>query len=136
MRRDLAPPPPPTTFLQYKVVELSTVDERTLEDAVNHWTRQGWNLDGVQFAMRESSKRPSMAFVFFTRSVAAEAEREPIQEPMDEAPPDTTSHAPAPVDLRTWDKGPRDRLSDPWARLRRLAEEDPTGGDDDEGGGP
>jgi hypothetical protein len=24
-------------------------------------------LDGVQFAMRESSKRPAMAFVFFTR---------------------------------------------------------------------
>ena len=27
----------------------------------------GWKFDGLQFAMRESSKRPSMAFVFFTR---------------------------------------------------------------------
>jgi hypothetical protein len=53
--------------LQYKVVELSTVDEGTLERTVNEWSSKGWNLDGVQFAMRESSKRPAMAFVFFTR---------------------------------------------------------------------
>lgn len=53
--------------LLYKVVELSTVDESALERTVNEWSSQGWKLDGVQFAMRESSKRPSMAFVFFTR---------------------------------------------------------------------
>jgi hypothetical protein len=59
--------------LQYKVVELSTVDEGSLEYAVNHWVQQGWSLENVQFAMRESSKRPAMAFVFFTRAGAAEA---------------------------------------------------------------
>ncbi|MBN8467862.1 hypothetical protein JYJ95_15180 [Corallococcus exiguus] len=53
--------------LQYKVVELSTVDEGALERTLNEWTAKGWNLDGVQFAMRESSKRPAMAFIFFTR---------------------------------------------------------------------
>ncbi len=53
--------------LQYKVVELSTVDEGTLERTANEWSSKGWSLDGVQFAMRESSKRPAMAFVFFTR---------------------------------------------------------------------
>ncbi len=53
--------------LQYKVVELSTVDEGSLERAVNEWSLKGWTLDGVQFAMRESSKRPALAFVFFTR---------------------------------------------------------------------
>ncbi|RYZ44022.1 MAG: hypothetical protein EOO71_01325 [Myxococcaceae bacterium] len=53
--------------LQYKVVELSTVDEGALERTLNEWTARGWNLDGVQFAMRESSKRPAMAFIFFTR---------------------------------------------------------------------
>jgi hypothetical protein len=53
--------------LHYKVVELSTVDEGSLERTVNDWTSKGWSLDGVQFAMRESSKRPAMAFVFFTR---------------------------------------------------------------------
>jgi hypothetical protein len=54
-------------LLLYKVVELSNVDEASLERTVNQWVREGWNLDGVQFAMRESSKRPAMAFVFFTR---------------------------------------------------------------------
>ncbi|WP_434389884.1 hypothetical protein [Melittangium boletus] len=54
-------------LLQYKVVELSTVDEGTLDRTVNEWSARGWTLDGVQFAMRESSKRPAMAFVFFTR---------------------------------------------------------------------
>ena len=53
--------------LQYKVVELSTVDEATLERTANEWSAKGWSLDGVQFAMRESSKRPAMAFIFFTR---------------------------------------------------------------------
>jgi hypothetical protein len=57
--------------LQYKVVELSTVDEGSLERTVNEWIPKGWNLDGVQFAMRESSKRPAMAFVFFTREGVA-----------------------------------------------------------------
>lgn len=51
----------------YKVVELSSVAEDTLEDVLNEWTGKGWLLDRIQFAMRESSKRPSMAFVIFTR---------------------------------------------------------------------
>ena len=62
-----ATPARPAGPLQYKVVELSTVDEGTLERTVNEWSTKGWTLDGVQFAMRESSKRPAMAFVFFTR---------------------------------------------------------------------
>ena len=53
--------------LLYKVVELSTVDESAIERTLNEWAPKGWKLDGVQFAMRESSKRPSMAFVLFTR---------------------------------------------------------------------
>lgn len=60
--------------LLYKVVELSTVDEGSLEHTVNEWSGQGWNLENVQFAMRESSKRPSMAFVFFTRQGQPEKE--------------------------------------------------------------
>ena len=60
-------PPPSGEALHYKVVELSTVDEGSLEHTVNVWVRQGWRLETVQFAMRESSKRPAMAFVFFTR---------------------------------------------------------------------
>lgn len=52
----------------YKVVELSTVTDESLEDALNEWTEKGYQLDGIHFAMRESSKRPAMAFVIFTRT--------------------------------------------------------------------
>ena len=51
----------------YKVVEVSIVSEDTLEEVLNEWTALGWHFDGMQFAMRESQKRPSMAFVVFTR---------------------------------------------------------------------
>lgn len=61
-------------MLDYKVVELSLVTDDKIEAAVNTWVRQGWNFDGVQFAMRDSSKRPSMAFVFFTRELEENAD--------------------------------------------------------------
>jgi hypothetical protein len=51
----------------YKVVEVSMVSEDTLEETLNEWTAEGWQFNGMQFAMRESQKRPSMAFVIFTR---------------------------------------------------------------------
>lgn len=56
---------------EYKVVEVSTVTDEELERTINEWTGKGWDLDGVQFAMRESSRRPAMAFVTFTRPRAA-----------------------------------------------------------------
>ena len=51
----------------WKVVELSSVTDLGIEEVLNEWTAQGWTLDSIQFAMRESSKRPSMAFISFTR---------------------------------------------------------------------
>jgi hypothetical protein len=51
----------------YKVVEVSMVTDEALEEVLNEWTEKGWRFDGMQFAMRESSKRPSMAFVLFVR---------------------------------------------------------------------
>ena len=54
-------------MLVYKVVEVSMVSEDALEEVLNEWTAQGWQFNGMQFAMRESQKRPSMAFVIFTR---------------------------------------------------------------------
>jgi hypothetical protein len=53
--------------LSYKVVEVNTVSEDMLEEVLNEWTAKGWHFDTIQFAMRESQKRPSMAFVIFTR---------------------------------------------------------------------
>lgn len=55
-------------MLTYKVIELSSVSEETVESTLNEWTAKGWQYDGMQFAMRESSKRPAMAFVLFTRN--------------------------------------------------------------------
>lgn len=56
-----------TAQSRYKVVELSTVTDESLENTINEWVKLGWTFDGIQFAMRESSKRPAMAFVIFTR---------------------------------------------------------------------
>jgi hypothetical protein len=55
----------------YKVVELSTVTDAEIERVLNEWTAQGWSFDTVHFAMRESSKRPAMAFLSFTRPAPA-----------------------------------------------------------------
>jgi len=53
--------------LEWKVVELSSVTDEELEQAMNEWTAQGWSWETTLFAMRESSRRPAMAFVHFTR---------------------------------------------------------------------
>lgn len=53
----------------YKVVETSTVTDQALEEIINEFTTKGWDFDGIQFSMREASRRPSMAFVIFTREM-------------------------------------------------------------------
>ena len=58
------------TKLVYKVVEISNVTDQDLEQAINHWTADGWRFDGMQFAMRESARRPSMAFLMFIRAAS------------------------------------------------------------------
>ncbi len=57
---------------EYKVVESSTVTDDTLERIINEWVSQGWNYDGMQFAMSEGSKRPAMVFILFTRETDAD----------------------------------------------------------------
>ena len=99
-RRSSGRPPPPPETLQYKVVELSTVDEGNLEHTVNVWVRQGWRLENVQFAMRESSKRPAMAFVFFTRA------GDPVE-----------------TGVRVAEATTEPRAQDAWSRLAALAAE-------------
>ncbi len=55
-------------MINYKVIELTTVTDEEMEDTLNAWTAKGWNFEGIQFAMKDSSKRPSMAFIMFTNS--------------------------------------------------------------------
>ncbi|MFT3709281.1 MAG: hypothetical protein QM817_16700 [Archangium sp.] len=106
--------------LNYKVVELSNVDEGAIERTLNEWCPRGWTFDGVQFAMRESSKRPSMAFVFFTREGDAlpESVRQLDSDQFrsdDEADAHLRRLASAEVAAPT--------TSDAWARLQALAGE-------------
>jgi hypothetical protein len=51
--------------MQYKVVETSEVTEDSLEEILNRWTAEGWRYDGMQFVVKESARRPSMAFILF-----------------------------------------------------------------------
>ncbi len=112
--------------LHYKVVELSSVDEHSLERTLNEWAPKGWKFDGVQFAMRESSKRPSMAFVFFTR------EGPPLQAPAEIVPhldnyrdaEEAAQHL-----ARLAQQSKEDPMQSAWERLHVLAAEDDGKGD-------
>lgn len=53
--------------VEYKVVEISTVVDTEIEAVLNEWSKKGWEFERITFAMRESQKRPSMAFVVFVR---------------------------------------------------------------------
>ena len=52
---------------QYKVVETSDVTDSTLEKIINELGEQGWRYESMQFVNRDASRRPSMAFILFTR---------------------------------------------------------------------
>ena len=52
-------------MINFKVMELSVVTDDEIEKVLNDMSQKGWFLDGIHFAMRESSKRPSMAFLIF-----------------------------------------------------------------------
>jgi hypothetical protein len=51
--------------MRYRVEETSDVTAENLEKILNRWTQQGWRFDGMQFVVKESARRPSMAFVLF-----------------------------------------------------------------------
>jgi len=53
--------------VRYKVVETSSVTDEDLEKILNEWTDKGWQYDGMRFVVSEVSRRPTMAFVTFTR---------------------------------------------------------------------
>lgn len=53
--------------LRYKFVELTTVSDERIEQAVNEWVAQGWIFDRIHFVTRDHSPRPCMAFLSFVR---------------------------------------------------------------------
>jgi hypothetical protein len=52
---------------EYKFVEVTSPTAEELTRVVNAETQAGWSFESMQFAMRESSRRPAMAFVLFSR---------------------------------------------------------------------
>jgi hypothetical protein len=56
------------------VIETSLVTEDELTRILNEQTQQGWIFDGFQFATREASHRPAMAFAIFRRTPCREPE--------------------------------------------------------------
>lgn len=58
--------------MEYKVVETSMVTDEEIEKVLNHWTAQGYAFESVHFVTTESSRRPKMAFVFFTKKRTGE----------------------------------------------------------------
>ena len=54
-------------MVEYKVVETSRVTDDELERIINEYVGKGWLFNSIQFAIREASRRPSMAFLMFTK---------------------------------------------------------------------
>jgi hypothetical protein len=61
---------------EYKVVEIAEVSDARIEEALNLWSGRGFGLESVHFAMQPGSRRPSMAFLFFSRREASRAREE------------------------------------------------------------
>jgi len=53
--------------MRYKVVETSTVTDEEIERILNDWTAKGYSFESIQFVTSISSKRPTLAFLFFTK---------------------------------------------------------------------
>ena len=53
--------------MTYKVVETSTVTDVEIECILNEWTGQGYSFSSIQFVSSPASRRPVMAFLFFTK---------------------------------------------------------------------
>lgn len=49
----------------YRVVELSDVSDRTIEEALNRESAAGYRFESVHFVVQPGSRRPTMAFLFF-----------------------------------------------------------------------
>jgi hypothetical protein len=52
--------------MTYKVVETSTVTDEEIERLVNAGASQGYAFASIHFVTSQASRRPVMAFLFFT----------------------------------------------------------------------
>ena len=63
---------PPTGKSPWRVVELTDVCDRTIEEALNAAAGDGWRFESVHFVTQPGNRRPMMAFLFFTRDALAQ----------------------------------------------------------------
>ncbi|HEX9204763.1 MAG TPA: hypothetical protein VF853_02425 [Candidatus Deferrimicrobiaceae bacterium] len=59
----LLPPEKPP----YRVVELSEVSDQAIEEVLNRESGEGFRFESIHFVTQQGGRRPSMAFLFFTR---------------------------------------------------------------------
>jgi hypothetical protein len=57
-----------TSGMKYHVMETTEVTAETIEQLLNRCTEKGWRFEGMHFVVKESARRPSMAFLLFTQS--------------------------------------------------------------------
>jgi len=50
-------------------MELTDVSDRAVEEALNAAAGDGWRFDSVHFVTQPGNRRPTMAFLFFTRDM-------------------------------------------------------------------
>ena len=62
--------------MTYKVVEISTVTDEEIERTVNERAAKGWEFASIHFVTTQASRRPVMAFLFFTEREGHEPGRE------------------------------------------------------------
>lgn len=51
----------------YKVVETGIVTDEEIERVLNEWIAKGYAFESIQFVTSISSRRPTMAFLFFVK---------------------------------------------------------------------
>jgi hypothetical protein len=59
--------------MTYKVVEISTITDDEIERTVNEWALKGYEFASIHFVTTQASRRPVMAFLFFTGDGAGAA---------------------------------------------------------------
>ena len=73
-------PLPYNSHMSYKIVETTIVTDEELERILNEWTEKGYVFESIQFVTSVSSKRPTMAFVFFTKKETTQVDCKELKE--------------------------------------------------------
>ncbi|HEY3489747.1 MAG TPA: hypothetical protein VGK27_06465 [Candidatus Deferrimicrobiaceae bacterium] len=64
--------PTPVENAPYRVIELSEVSDRAIEQALNAAMADGYRFESINFVTQHGSRRPTMAFLFFTRAATGD----------------------------------------------------------------